>query len=198
MRIPLCLLALMCATAAATTAVCPTTSPVSGSCTVGVAAPTNAAANAVIAANSGSSGGSLTLTSPPSSVSVSAGNVCYRLCASAPQNSRRAYPHRHRARSHATSRHISAAVPCASAAATFSSATGLDSTTCPTGGTIYLSSYVPFTSCATLLSAYPADLSVCTTSSSDCNAVPNSAAAHNAIGAALLAYTAAVAFAAVL
>ena len=89
---------------------------------------------------------------------------------------------------------------CASAAATFSSATGLDSTTCPAGGTIYLSSYVPFTACATLLSAYPADLSVCTatTSSSDCNAVPSSAAAHSAIGAALLAYTAAVAFAAVL
>ena len=87
MRIPLCLLALMCAAAAATPAVCPTTSPASGSCTVGVSAPTTAAANSVIAANSGSTGGSLSLTSPPSAASVSAGNVCYRLCESAPQSS---------------------------------------------------------------------------------------------------------------
>jgi hypothetical protein len=187
-----CLLALLCAVAGATTAVCPTSSPAAGSCTVGVAAPTSSAASSVIAANSGSSGGSLSLTSPPSAVSVSAGNVCYRL------GKHHAALSRIRATRATHTPLISTAVPCISAAATFSSATGLDGTTCPPSGTIYLSSYVPYTACATLLSAYPADLSVCTTSTSDCNAVPSSAA-HSAMGAAHgLAYRFAVAFAAVL
>ena len=96
---------------------------------------------------------------------------------------------------------ISTAVPCASAAATFSSATGLDGSTCPAGSTLYLSSYVPFSACNTLLNAYPADLSVCTASTSDCNALPSSAgglAARSAAGPALLASAAAAAFAAVL